>query len=155
MSARPHGKSTPAGLPLFLLAVPVLLGILLMHGGLSTHLAPGRHADTTGQIGSSAMHGADMYPPPSALPVRHPAPQPVMTSSATEMDHDGHGGAMCLAFLRLTILLVIVLLLTRLFSSTSVRRAALRAASPHRGRAPPGRSLLQPPSLASLCVLRL
>ncbi|KJE23542.1 hypothetical protein FF36_02248 [Frankia torreyi] len=155
MSARPHGKTTAAGLPLFLLAVPVLLGILLMHGGLSAHLAHGLHADTTDQIGSSVMYGADMYPPPSALPVSHPDPRHVMTPPATEMDHDGHGGAMCLAFLRLTLLLVIALLLTRLLSSTSVRRAVLRAASPHRGRAPPDRSLLHRPSLASLCVLRL
>ncbi len=126
-----------------------------MHGGLSTHLAHDLHGDTTDQIGSAVMHGSDMHPLPPARPVSHPDPRHVMTPSATEMDHNGHGGAMCLAFLRLTLLLAIALLLARPLSSTSVRRAALRAASPHRGRSPPGRSLLHPPSLASLCVLRL
>ncbi|WP_256790065.1 MULTISPECIES: DUF6153 family protein [Frankia] len=155
MSARPHGKTVTAGLAPFLLVVPVLLGILLMHGGLSTHLGHDRHATITEQAGASVMHEADVPASPAASSATHPRQRQVMTPSTTGMGHDGHGGEMCLAFLRLMILLVVALLLTRFLSSTSVRRAALRTASPRRGRAPPSRPAFQLPLRLSLCVLRL
>ncbi|ABD10987.1 hypothetical protein ThrDRAFT_03008 [Frankia casuarinae] len=161
---RGREKSTPGRLHLLPLLVPVLLGILLMHGGLSAHAG---HTDS-GTHGLPAARSESMTMPDATMPDggMNPRSAPVhlagldprtrVTMPATDAGHDGHAGQLCLAFLRLAGVLFIALLLTRAVRSTFTARSRLRVASSRPGRSPPGGPPpSHAPSLVCLCVLRL
>jgi hypothetical protein len=143
----------------------VLLGILLMHGGLGTHLGADMMmepragiAPTSGEVGMA---------PPTLAPLVSMAPDPAPTQHADHHGspagaarmltaipgHDGHAGELCLAVLR-SVVPFAGLLLALLF-------VAVRGGEAQPGPLPAGRGRLRylsrptGPLLPALCVLRL
>lgn len=149
----------------FVLVGAVLLGILLMHGGLGTHLGAGMMMEPRAGI-APASDEVGMAPPVPA-PLVSMAPDSASTQHADHdgglagaarmltaiPSHDGHAGELCLAVLRSVVLLAGLLL-------------ALLVVGVRGGGAWPGpltagqdrrRHLARPmgPLLSALCVLRL
>jgi hypothetical protein len=160
----------PSRWPYLVLLVPLLLGILLMHGGLSVHAD--HHIHSGGLCGSGGpLVAAESRPgaphngaPHDGAPHQRSTlgdPGSLEGGSATlapapTAGHGGHVGELCLAFLRVTGILLAALLLAR-----AVRRAVSARTRTRPAPDRPERSLLgelprpRTPSLASLCVLRV
>ncbi|MCK9897673.1 DUF6153 family protein [Frankia sp. AgB32] len=139
------------GYSLLVIVVPLLLGVLVMHGGLSGY--PGR----TGPAGHhlAGLHAA-MSPMVGATRT-HSDPGPAATldpAAASGPQHGTHSGPLCLAFLRLSGLLFLIVLLAS--AARAARRLPDRFPGPPRpGRLPPGDRLRTlAPTLSQLCVLR-
>ncbi|MDT3442668.1 MULTISPECIES: hypothetical protein [unclassified Pseudofrankia] len=169
--------TSPARRTASLLAVPrvgvrslvlvgaVLLGILLMHGGLGTHLGAGIMMESRAGM-APASGEVGMAPPAPALLVSM-APDPAPTQHADHdvglagaamtltaiPGHDGHTGELCLAVLR-SVVLFAGLLLVLLFVGVRGGEAQPGPLAAGRGRL---RYLSRPtgPLLSALCVLRL
>jgi hypothetical protein len=159
MSGRHQGRTIRGWLSVFPLFVLVLLGILLMHGGLSAHVDRQGHDPVGAQIGASMPAGAMR---PAATPLRMAGlgpgdrlPTAVHARNSPDCGN-GHAGEMCLAFLRLAGFLAAVLLIGWAVRSGRHGRSLPQTASFRSGRSPPsGPPRSHAPSLASLCVLRL
>jgi hypothetical protein len=141
----------------------VLLGILLMHGGLGTHLGAGMTmepragiAPASGQVGT-----ASSAPAPSVAgamdPAEHAGQDLSLAGAAVTLragpGHDGHVGELCLAVLR-SVALFAGLLLALLLVGARRDGTRLGQLTADRGRL----RYLSPPTaplLSSLCVLRL
>lgn len=146
VSVGARGQISARG-PYLVLLVPVLLGILLMHGGLSTHAGPHDHPAHPG-----AFCGSDGLLVAAGLEGAAAA----MASDPTADRHCGHVGELCLAFLRLTGILLVALLLARAVRTAGGARARSRPAPRPPERSPPwGPPRPLAPSLARLCVLRV
>ncbi len=168
VSVGARGQISARG-PYLVLLVPVLLGILLMHGGLSTHAGPHDHPAHPGAFCGSdgllvaagsrpgAPHGGAAH---QRSAPGHPAglegAAAAMASDPTADRHCGHVGELCLAFLRLTGILLVALLLARAVRTAGGARARSRPAPRPPERSPPwGPPRPLAPSLARLCVLRV
>ncbi|KQC39547.1 hypothetical protein FF86_10539 [Frankia sp. CpI1-P] len=173
VSVGTRGQISARG-PYLVLLVPMLLGILLMHGGLSAHAGHhGRHGHPGGLCGSDGLLVAarsrpgaphdgtphDGAPRQQSTP-GHPGSlegaSAILTPDPTAGHHGGHVGELCLAFLRVTGILLVALLLARAVRTAVGARAHSRPALFRPERSPPG-GLPRPraPSLARLCVLRV
>ncbi|WP_131803628.1 MULTISPECIES: hypothetical protein [Pseudofrankia] len=145
----------------------VLLGILLMHGGLGTHLGAGMMmesragmAPASGEVGMATPTSASaslVSMAPDPVPTRH-ADHDVGLAGAARMltaipGHDGHAGELCLAVLR-SVVLFAGLLLVFLFVGVRGGEALPGPLRAGQGRL---RYLSRPtgPLLSALCVLRL
>ncbi|THJ37464.1 hypothetical protein E7Y31_21290 [Candidatus Frankia alpina] len=165
VSVRARGQIIGCG-PYLAILAPVLLGILLMHGGLFTHVDPNRRPG--GLCGSDgplvaagsrpgAPHGGAAHQRPV---LGHPAGlegAPVALAPDPAASHGGHVGQLCLAFLQVTGILLATLLLARAVRAAVGARTRARPVPCRPGRSPPGGGLPRPraPSLARLCVLRV
>ncbi|WP_175087938.1 DUF6153 family protein [Candidatus Frankia nodulisporulans] len=149
-SARRHGPGGRAGLPL---VVPVLLGILLMHGGLSAQ-PTGRPPATTIAAPTDARRTMAPSPPAGSATHHHGGQR----DHGGHPDHGGHdGGSLCLAFLRGAGVLLLAGLLAAAVSRAARSAPRLPAVVLARtGRSPPsGRAVSSAvPLFTSLCVLR-
>ncbi|WP_261554558.1 hypothetical protein [Frankia tisae] len=164
MSVRARGQITGRG-PYLAIVVPVLLGILLMHGGLSAHVDRNGHP---GELRGSDRPLVAAGSPPGAphggaahqrAAPGHPAGlegAPVAPVPDPAASHGGHVGQLCLAFLRVVGILLAALLLAHAVRVAGGARTRSRPAPCRPGRSPPG-GLPRPraPSLARLCVLRV
>ncbi|WP_368862436.1 DUF6153 family protein [Frankia sp. Mgl5] len=134
----------------------MLLGLLVMHGGLSAHIVDHRHGDGVATLAGVGMGGAiGMNVAHAALPADLNVTSPAAVH-LTDGEHEGHGGQMCLAFLRSAALMLLILIIGRVLRPAGQHTTTPRPGSSGGGRAPPRRALpVHRPSLASLCVLRL
>ncbi|MCM3921778.1 hypothetical protein ND748_08900 [Frankia sp. AiPs1] len=152
-----------------MLLVPVLLGILLMHGGLSVHADhhdrhdhPGAFCGSDGPLDAagsrpSAPHsGASHQRSIPGHPASFEGASATLAAAPLADHHGGHVGELCLAFLRVTGILLAALLLAR-----AVRKAVSARVRSRLAHGRPERPLLgglprlRAPSLARLCVLRV
>jgi hypothetical protein len=144
---------------MLLLAAAVLLGILVMHGGLTPQVGP---AHTSRMLASGAKADMPGTGAVNAAPTSARASIPMAADGlaapvrfiAAVQDHSGHTGEICLAMLRSALLLAgLVVGLLMVTADRTVRRARSAAARP-RGP-PPWLTPPRAPSLPFLCVLRL
>ncbi|CAO5230268.1 DUF6153 family protein [Frankia sp. AgKG'84/4] len=138
---------------LLIVVVPLLFGVLVMHGGLSIHpgrTGPAGHHLAVGHAASSPIVGANAT-------MTHPGPGRNATLGppfSGGPQHGAHSGPLCMAVLRLSGLFLLIVLLAS--AARSARGLPNRFRRPPRpDRLPPGDWPHSPaPALSQLCVLR-